>query len=254
MVDQHRRWRLVRASQDAVPASVRRFNQRARQRRLRAASPWLAGVLVLALAALVGWVVYGTSVLGVRHITVSGNEQVSTAQVLDAAAVPSGAPLASIDLTSIAHRVQALAPVRVAKVTRSWPSTVVIVVSERVGVAVLRRSDGRYDVLDAAGVVFARVPAQSGLPAVRLNQPGPTDPSTLAALQVLTSLRGVLRTLLVTLVADSPTTIRLELSDSRVVIWGDATQNATKARVATSLLGRPGSVIDVSAPDVVTVR
>ena len=39
-----RRWRLVRARSDAVPASVRRFNQRAQQRRMQAARPWLVRV------------------------------------------------------------------------------------------------------------------------------------------------------------------------------------------------------------------
>ena len=40
---------------------------------------------------------------------------------------------------------------------------------------------------------------------------------------------------------------------AEVIVWGDAQQNETKALVATSLLGRPGRTIDVSAPDVVTV-
>ncbi len=44
------------------------------------------------------------------------------------------------------------------------------------------------------------------------------------------------------------------LTGGREIVWGDATENATKARVATSLLGRSGTVIDVSAPDVVTVH
>src|SRR5439155_756958 len=53
-------------------------------------------------------------------------------------------------------------------------------------------------------------------------------------------------------VADAPTRIRLDLRGGRAIIWGDATENEDKARVATSLLGRPVTVIDVSAPDVVT--
>lgn len=250
----YRRWRLVRAPADAVPASVRRFNQRARHRRMRAAAPWLAALVALALAALVGWVVYGTSLLGVRAVAVRGNSLVTADQVRAAARVPAGAALASIDLRAVAARVRTLAPVRVATVTRDWPSTVVIAVAERVPVAVLRRPDKRYDLIDAAAVVFATVPARGALPVVQLTAPGPDDPTTVAALRVLASLTGVLRDQLVTLVATAPTRIRLELAGSRQVIWGDASQNETKARVATSLLSRPGKVIDVSAPDVVTVR
>jgi hypothetical protein len=47
---------------------------------------------------------------------------------------------------------------------------------------------------------------------------------------------------------------RLELTGDRIVVWGDATQNEAKGRVATARLSRSGKVIDVSAPDVVTIR
>jgi cell division protein FtsQ len=38
------------------------------------------------------------------------------------------------------------------------------------------------------------------------------------------------------------------------VVWGDDTQSETKSRVATALLAQKGSVIDVSAPEVVTIK
>jgi cell division protein FtsQ len=58
------------------------------------------------------------------------------------------------------------------------------------------------------------------------------------------------------LVADAPTRIRLELTGGRVIVWGDATENAAKVRVATMLLGSQGAAktFDVSAPSVVSVR
>ena len=68
------------------------------------------------------------------------------------------------------------------------------------------------------------------------------------------TITPALRERLVVLAAPAPTRIRLELSGSREIIWGDGTQNGTKAQVATSLLARPGKVIDVSAPSVITVR
>jgi cell division protein FtsQ len=46
----------------------------------------------------------------------------------------------------------------------------------------------------------------------------------------------------------------LDLRGEREVIWGDATESATKAKVATALLPREATTIDVSAPDVVTIR
>jgi len=56
------------------------------------------------------------------------------------------------------------------------------------------------------------------------------------------------------LAADAPARVRLELSDGRTIIWGDSSENEAKARVALVLLARPGKTIDVSAPELVTIR
>lgn len=221
---------------------------------MRAAVPWLAALVALALAGGMLWVLYGTALLGVRAVRVQGNALVTADQVRAAARVPSGAALASLDLRAVAARVRQLPPVRDAKVTRDWPSTVVIQITERVPVAAVPRPDHRYDLIDAAAVVFATASTRGALPEVRLSTPGPGDPTTRAALQVLASLTPTLRARMTALVATAPTRIRLELADSREIIWGDSSQGSTKAAVATSLLSRPGQVIDVSAPDVVTVR
>jgi cell division protein FtsQ len=249
-----RRWRLVRARKDAVPASVRRFNERARERRWRAARPWLVGAAGLALVGLAGWLVYATPVLGVRHVAVRGTRALSPDEVRAAAAIRDGTPLASLDLDTVRRRVSALPPVRAATVERDWPWTVQIVVTERSAVGQLRQTGGRYDLIDASGVVFRTVPVDPGLPTLKLAAPDPADPTTKAALQVLAALTPKLRVALVALVADSPARIRLELRDNRLVIWGDATENADKAQAATRLLGYPGTVIDVSAPQFVTIH
>lgn len=249
-----RGWRLVRARPDAVPASVRRFHQRIRQRRVRAARPWLVATGILAVLALLGWVVAASPLLGVRTVRVEGAALVTADQVRDAAAVPPGTPLVQVDLARVAYRVGTLVPVRRAVVRRVWPSTLVIQVLERTPAAVLA-AGGRYQVMDDSGVVFGTDAVRpAGVPLLRVASAGPRDPSTRAALSVLAALSPVLRERLRVLVADAPTRISLELAGGRQVIWGDATENARKARVATSLLARPGTVIDVSAPEVVTVR
>jgi cell division protein FtsQ len=251
-----RRWTLVRAPAAAVPASVRRFNQRARRRRMHAAAPWLAGLVALGLIALVGWVVYDTPLFGVRAVTVRGNAIAGADAVRAAAAVPHGTPLASLDLAAVARRVQTVPAVRRARVTRHWPSTLVVTVTERTPAAVLSRPDKRYDLIDAAGVVFDTVPSRpGGLPLVVLASPGPADPATVAALTVLATLTAELRGLLSSLAAPSPSRIELDLRDGRRVVWGDSADNAVKAQVATVLLQRrAGAVIDVSAPHTVTVN
>jgi cell division protein FtsQ len=130
----------------------------------------------------------------------------------------------------------------------------VIAVVERTAVAAVPASDG-YLLIDVEAVPFqsvVRPPA--GLAIVRLDSPGPSDPTTRAALRVLAALTPQLRAKLAALVAESPVRIQLDLTDGRKVVWGDAQDSATKARVATALLSQAGRTIDVSAPEVATVR
>lgn len=248
-----RRWRLVRAGSDAVPPSARRFMRRARQRRLRAALPWALAGTGLALAGLAAWIVLGTGAAGVREVRVVGTELLTVGQVREAAAVPEGMPLARVDLAAVRGRVATLTPVDRVTVSRDWPDTVVVEVVERRAVAAVP-DDNRFAVVDGSGVVFRILAGRpADLPLVRVAEPGPDDQATRAALAVLTALTPQLREQLSEVVVDGPARISLLLRGSRTIIWGDASQGETKARVATALLDREGDTIDVSAPEVVTI-
>jgi cell division protein FtsQ len=250
-----RRWRLVRAGTDGVPTSVRRFMRRARRRRLRAAAPWAVGLAVLGVAGLLAWMVYGTGVFGVREVRVVGADLVNSERVRSAADVPLGQPLARVDVDGVRARVAALAAVESVTVSRDWPSTLRVDVVERTAAAVAPLGGGRFAVLDASGVVFqtlSRRPAH--LPVVRVAKPGPDDLTTRGALEVLAALTPKLRGQLLEITADGPAKITLKLRGERTVVWGDASQSATKSTVATALLNRDEDTIDVSAPGVPTVR
>lgn len=229
--------------------------RRARRRQLRAAAPWAAAAGLVLLALLAAWVFYGTGLFGVREVRVVGARLVTADQVRQAAAVPDGTPLAGVDLAAVGKRVGEIPPVFRATVSRDWPDVLSIEVVERTPVAVAPRREGGYAVFDAEGVAFQTVPRRPAeLPLVRLTEPGPRDPATLDALLVLDVLTPQLRERLVEVVVDGPAQIRLRLREERTVIWGDASRSDAKARVATGLLGQPGRTIDVSAPEVVTVR
>jgi cell division protein FtsQ len=249
-----RNWRLVRADKDAVPSSARRFMARARQRRLRAALPWAVGAGVLLVLGLLTWMVYGTSVLGVRDVRIEGTAVLTPLQVQQAAAVPMSKPLARIDLGRVQRRVEGLAPVERAIVSRSWPATVVVKVIERRPVAAVPVGK-EFQLIDAEGVAYRTVDrAPAGLPLAQLAAPGEGDVNTHSALTVLASLTPQLRTQLVKISVVGPARISLVLRKDRTVIWGDDTASPRKAQVATALLRQKGDTIDVSAPDVVTIR
>jgi cell division protein FtsQ len=254
MTNGGRNWRLVRADTDAVPSSVRRFMARARQRRLAAALPWLVAAGVSLVVGGLVWLVYGTSVLGVRDVRVVGARTLSAFEIEQAAAVPARAPLARVDLDAIRNRVQALAPVDRAVVSRSWPSTVVVDVVEREPVAAVP-SGKDFVLVDDDGVAYRTVGrAPRGLPVAKLAAPAPADVNTRAALTVLSAISPELRGQLVAISVAAPARIQLELRRGRTVIWGDDTASDTKSQVATALLRGKGDVIDVSAPSVVTIK
>ncbi|MBX6356922.1 MAG: FtsQ-type POTRA domain-containing protein [Micromonosporaceae bacterium] len=245
-----RRWRLVRARPDAVPPSVRRFSQRARRRRLRAARPWAAGLAVALLAGLIAWIGYGTSLVGVREVRVTGVSVLTVPEVRQAAGIRRGTPLARVDLAAVRRRVTALAPVDHVTVTRDWPHTVVVRVTERTAVAVVPQGR-KFLLVDRAGVVYHTVASRpSGLPTVAARSAGDIK----AGVQVLVALTPRLRDELVSVTVDGPARIQLKLVGGRKVVWGDATRSELKAKVATALLSREGETFDVSAPDVVTIR
>lgn len=249
-----RRWRLVRARRESVPSSVRRQHHRGRRLSLRRLRPWLLVPLGVVIVGVAGWLVYGTQVLGLRQIEVSGSVLAPADQVRSVVGVAAGTPLARIDTGDVAARVGALPSVASVDVSRSWPHTLVISVTERTPLAVVPAPSG-FSVLDADGVVFNLVPTRpDGVVLFRLATPGPTDPATRSALRVLGALTPPLRSALVELVAESPDHVRLVLADDRTVVWGDAERSDVKATVATALLATDAATIDVSIPDVATTR
>lgn len=248
-----RRWRLVRGVRSGSSSS-RRFAARSRRWRFRVLLPYLVLLAVGAVAGGIGWVIYGTTVFAADHIEVTGSTTVSRAEIMRAAAVPTDVPLAQLDTTQIAERVKSLMPIANARVTRSWPNSVTIAVSERVAVAVLAKG-GTISLVDAEGVAFRDVGSRpAALPEIAVARPSTTDPATRAALAVAHSLPLELRSKLTRITAATAEQVTLELANGRTVFWGGAEYNDRKATVTAALLSRPGKRIDVSDPDVVTVR
>jgi cell division protein FtsQ len=245
-----RRWRLVRTRSDTLSAGLRKVAGHVWRPSSRLG--WVVGIGTVVTLGVSAWVVFGTPVLGVRTVEVTGSQIASPDQVRAVAAVVEGTPLARVDVDQVGQRVRAMPPVASVSVHRSWPSTVRIEITERVPVAAVAVAGG-FAIVDADGIVFdtrAQRPDSAVLLKVALLRP--EDPTTRAALRVVAALTPPLRTRLTQLVADSPTHIRLELAGGRTIVWGDADNNEMKARVAAALLDRPAKTIDVSSPEVAT--
>ncbi|MGW5521405.1 cell division protein FtsQ/DivIB [Gordonia sp. NPDC003950] len=216
---------------------------------------------VVAAVVIVGMVLvaYLTPLMSVRGTEISGTRTVPGAQVLAAAAVPSGTPLLQVDTGAAARRIAAIPSVESARVQRSYPSTLEITITERVPVAVVTEGD-KLHVLDRSGVGYLTYPAASAppdikkLPVFHTATPGPADPTTRAALAVVAGLPPSLSKQVVSVTASSPVDIHLELTGNRNVVWGDDSQGAEKARTLSYLLTRDATQFNVSAPAFPTYR
>jgi cell division protein FtsQ len=209
----------------------------------------LLSVVVVGL----GLLLYFTPIMSARNVVVTGLGAVSQEEVVTSAAVKSGTPLLQIDTDAVAERVAAIRRVASARVQRQYPSTLRITVIERVPVVVKDYPDGPH-LFDRDGVDFATAPPPPGVPYLDAENPGPSDPATKAALQVMTSLRPEVAGEVGRISAPSVAAITLTLTDGRVVVWGTTDRTDEKALKLGALLTQPGHTYDVSSPDLPTVK
>lgn len=215
----------------------------ARKVRLRRS---LAAMVVLVIAAILCWLVFFSSVLVTKRVEVSGNSLLSNDQVIQAAKVELGVPVARQPLTKIAHRVSELAPAQSVKAGYGWPNSVHIEVTERTPMFQLLKDEKWYWV-DSSGVAFymSSEPREDLAKAMAENP----DHAQLADLaETLGSLPKEILDQVAVVNAVSPERIVLELSDGRTVNWGSADKSDEKAKVLGPLLMQQGTNYDVSAP------
>lgn len=236
-----------------VTRTRKRFLRRQRARR------WLVWRRILAVLAAAGavagavWLVFFSSVLAVEGARVEGVAVLTADQVRSAAAVPSGEPLATVDLDAVRARVEALAAVDSVDVSRNWPDQVLIEVVEREAVAATLR-EGVWKGLDDEGILFRTYPGRpEGLTEVRMGAATSVEALEEAA-AVIRSLPGDILSRVSYLDVRTIDAISLQLRNGATVTWGSAEESGRKAEVLNVLLEREASVYDVTAPGRPTIR
>lgn len=237
-------------------------NERARRKfaRRQWARRWLVWRRIVALLVIVGlvggalWALYWSSWLVVQQVEVTGvRDTLRPSQVRDVADVPTGEPLARVDLAAVQRRVQGMAAVESAEVSRVWPDGILIEVTERTAIAVVEL-DGRLQGMDATGVLFREYDrAPTGLPRVQIATQATRDARQEAA-RVLAALPEDLARTVDHVEVTTIDQISLVLRDRRTVLWGSAEQSAQKAKVLAVLLQRRAQTYDVSVPSQPTTR
>lgn len=219
---------------------------------------WLRRLVLLLVVgglAFGVWAIGWSALLGVRHVDVSGESRTTEQSIRTAGAVPADRPLLRVDLGVIARRVQKIPTVAHVDVSRVWPHTVRITVTERIPVAVVRRgSDLRL--IDATGVDFSGAPQGAPYPMLDVDLGSAPAADVQAGLAVIHALPGPLVRRLASVEVVDPTDVRLLLTDGTNVIWGGPDRSTDKAEVFTALerTHRTATTFDVSAPDAPAVQ
>lgn len=147
------------------------------RRRLRRLLTALVSLIVLTVM----WTVAHSSLVGVRSISLSGSQRTDKASVLAAlasAGLRDGTPMLDADLDSAQRAVEALPWVENARVTKRWPASVEVTITERRPVAASAAADGTWRLVDRTGRVLDRLAElKPGIPTVYgAREPG--DPGT----------------------------------------------------------------------------
>lgn len=245
-----------RQQESSGPPLVRRLGPR----RLRT-------IIILALALiLVGagsvWVLYGSTWLRVERVSVSGTAVLTPEEVREAADVPIGAPLVSVDTDAIeSHLARRLPRIDRVDVERSWPHGIRLEVTERVPVLTVQKG-GKFIEVDREGVRFATVEsAPKGVPALELTLSRSASSAAglrrfgearlvREAVRVAGSVPAGVRRATRTVKVLSYDDISLVLRGGRTVAWGSGEDGAAKARTLTALMKAAPDArhFDVSVP------
>jgi len=232
------------------------FRARRRASRRRTARPLLLVAVAVTVLGAAAWAALYSPLLRLTSVTVDGTSRLTSAQVVAAADAPIGASMLRASPSAIRRRVERLAPVATATVSRDWPHRLVIHVTERTPVAAIGTASG-VALVDAAGVAFATAAAPPPhLLDLRVGAaiPGPGLADARAGLEVWNRLPTTLRRQVKWVDAASTDAVSFELARGATVVWGSPADNGAKLAVLATLLRTRARVYDVSTPAIAVTR
>ena len=213
---------------------VRRGEGRRRLRRV-------SGLGAVAGVALLTFGLTRSPALDVDRVQISGAQHTPADVVQRASGIRRHAPMTDVDLDRARQGVLALPWVHTVSITRSWPGTVKIVVTERTAVAAVAAGNAGFSLVDGDGRVLE---SSATLPAgyvLLVNVPTPGEPGTSIdasatdALDVARLLPASLRARVSAIVPDNDG-VSLRLLAGGVVRLGAAQDVAAKLRAADTVL------------------
>ncbi|MDO4254837.1 MAG: cell division protein FtsQ/DivIB [Kocuria sp.] len=211
--------------------------------------------LGLLLIVLLVWVLFYSPLLAVRSIEVNGAHLTDSQEVRGHLESFHGVPMTTISERDVMDRLGDLPQVRSVQVMTMPDNRLVVDLTERVPVAVVRDGD-QWAVVDQEATVLQVVDdrGQAHVPLIEGGREALSSEQFKVVSGVLSTLPSSLLEQVDSAKAVSSSTVELQLHGGITVRWGDSTQGALKADVLAQLVEsreQTGAVnvYDVSSPE-----
>jgi len=228
----------------------------ARTRKRLSPSLAIMGVVIIALAYLLGW----SSIFSVKKVEITGAPTAAVlANIEMKSQIEVGQQLARVNPQSVARKIEKLTWVKDVAISRNWLSGVVAIkISPREPLAFFNSDQVPGQTIDADGQLFS-LPGYRNPDLALISAKSPD--SALKANELFTQLPESFRRHITSMMATSTNTFTLnstiEGRDIRIR-WGDSQDMALKISVINSLLKLPENkkikMIDVVAPHAPIVK
>ncbi|WP_158437730.1 FtsQ-type POTRA domain-containing protein [Naasia lichenicola] len=250
-----------RARRRVERGEVRRFTHTARRRRAIVLALTGAVTAVLAVVAISTF----SPVFALRTVAVEGAARLSATEVEAVLDDQLGTPMPLLDRSTIAADLAGFPIIRSYVLESRLPDTLVVRVVERTPIGAVQTAAG-YELVDATGVTVQTTGERpAGFPLIRLESAGSTGTTAVdrtsvgftAASSVLAALPVELLGQLDSITARTVDDVTLQLNTGQRVVWGSASDSATKAEHLTALLAQHPTTVteyDVSSPGVGIIR
>ena len=221
--------------------------ERARKRR-RAALVATGCVAVLGAAAAAAPF---TPLMPVRNIAVEGNHALSEEYVHELAAIAPDTPMGRVDVRRTAQNIAADPWVETVTVSRDWPGSVQVELTEHVAVAYVAKADGTH-LIDSNGVDF--LTAEPPPEAIELVNAPLEDAEAMAGVVAIAASISEKARHDVAAIEVEPRNNVLRTHDGRTIVWGASEDNQNKSYALETVLQLEGTEFNITNPQLVTSR
>jgi cell division protein FtsQ len=245
-----------------APPTLHAPHRRGRRRWLVATGVTL--VVLVGLSAA-GYAALHSRLLAASTVTVTGMRHETVHQVIDASGLAAAPSMLSVDPGLVALRLERTFPwVASASVTKHWPHTVSIAITERRAVAEVLAPRGAMVLVDATGRRLGPAAPHQVLPRLEY-APAPGQPSTAATLSsaavpgllVAATLPPAFAAQVAVVQVSTSGWVTLHLTTPVSFVLGPASDLGAKYEDVAAVIARTtlhvGDVVDVSVPQAMTV-